>query len=787
MALTKVKLIADGTIVQSHLNASHGITTADIGENASYLYYTDARARAAISVSGNALSYNSSTGVITSNFEENPVFTTGVTVANDSGHFTLFRTDGVTQLGKLYDDSGFTIEGKANNNLILRTKANSLGEGIKFQDTSSNDLMFIDGTNGQVGIGETSPASTLVVRKDNAGGRGGEITILNYATNTIGNEAALNFGLEDSTYAGDVGNAQIKALTTASNAASDIVFSTWNGSSFGERMRINSSGNVGIGEIPSNWSTFTVLQVEKASLASTGGDMNLMSNSYYDGTAYKYIESNAAARQYYNTDGTMHFYNASIGTAGGTVTWNERMRIDSSGNVMMGKNSQSGNAALTVKSMAGGNTGLILIEGDTTNDGHGLYATTDNKFVITRFTNGSYSDNFVMDSSGNVGINKTTALGGHALSIKKVSNQQLGLYYDETNFAAFGSRSNGDVQIYGWDGSSLKNILLGVDGSATGGKVGIGTISPSATLHVATAGGIKLFNDGVYGYISIGSSGLTGQYPYLRVDSFRSDGSGYFWALGHERADGTKSIKMLMNDGTSDQVTIINSLAISRFTANEFNSSYPSFSTGALIRSHDTSYFNGGNVGIGTTSPGYMLHVQSNSSSTSAAFFRPNVIGSGDPAEPTTVYIDGQKAAALDINRFYSHGTILNIRQNNSNVGSISVTGVATSYNTSSDYRLKENVVEMTGALDRVSQLKPSRFNFIADANTTVDGFLAHEVQDIVPEAITGAKDEVDVEGNPVYQGIDQSKLVPLLVGAIKELKADNDSLRARIEILENN
>ena len=72
----------------------------------------------------------------------------------------------------------------------------------------------------------------------------------------------------------------------------------------------------------------------------------------------------------------------------------------------------------------------------------------------------------------------------------------------------------------------------------------------------------------------------------------------------------------------------------------------------------------------------------------------------------------------------------------------------------------------------RLKQLSPKRFNFIADANKTVDGFLAHEVSDIVPEAITGTKDEVDADGNPVYQGIDQSKLVPLLVATIKELEA---------------
>ncbi len=112
-------------------------------------------------------------------------------------------------------------------------------------------------------------------------------------------------------------------------------------------------------------------------------------------------------------------------------------------------------------------------------------------------------------------------------------------------------------------------------------------------------------------------------------------------------------------------------------------------------------------------------------------------------------------------------------------VGTINCGTASTSYNTSSDYRLKENVVEMTGATDRLKQLEPKRFNFIADADTTVDGFIAHEVQSVVPEAITGTHNEVDDEGNPVYQGIDQSKLVPLLVATIQELEA-------RITALEN-
>ena len=125
-------------------------------------------------------------------------------------------------------------------------------------------------------------------------------------------------------------------------------------------------------------------------------------------------------------------------------------------------------------------------------------------------------------------------------------------------------------------------------------------------------------------------------------------------------------------------------------------------------------------------------------------------------------------------------------------VGSINMSGSSTSYNTSSDYRLKENIVEITDATTRLKQLKPKRFNFIADADTTVDGFIAHEVSSVVPEAISGEKDAMkteeyevtpavlDEDGSIQPQGIDQSKLVPLLVKTIQELEA-------RIQTLEGN
>ena len=121
----------------------------------------------------------------------------------------------------------------------------------------------------------------------------------------------------------------------------------------------------------------------------------------------------------------------------------------------------------------------------------------------------------------------------------------------------------------------------------------------------------------------------------------------------------------------------------------------------------------------------------------------------------------------------------------NGNVGRIETTASQTNYVTSSDYRLKENEVLISDGLTRLNQLKPYRFNFIADADTTVDGFFAHEVAEVVPQAVTGEKDAVDDDGNIVSQGIDQSKLVPLLVKAVQELSAKVEALTARLDDLE--
>ena len=141
---------------------------------------------------------------------------------------------------------------------------------------------------------------------------------------------------------------------------------------------------------------------------------------------------------------------------------------------------------------------------------------------------------------------------------------------------------------------------------------------------------------------------------------------------------------------------------------------------------------------------------------------------------------------------------IIFIGSGNTFVGDIRSTGSATSYNTSSDYRLKENVTTISDGITRLKTLKPSRFNFISNPSQTVDGFLAHEVT-AVPEAISGTKDEVVTQAmidngdapsdskldDPIYQQIDQSKLVPLLTAALQEAIAKIETLEAKVSALE--
>lgn len=174
-----------------------------------------------------------------------------------------------------------------------------------------------------------------------------------------------------------------------------------------------------------------------------------------------------------------------------------------------------------------------------------------------------------------------------------------------------------------------------------------------------------------------------------------------------------------------------------------------------------------GNLLVGTTTSSARLTVEADSSSVQPVVFNSTAAGTG----------------ATSLVRF---------RRNGTNVGEIEITGSATTYATSSDYRLKHDIAPMTGALARVAALKPVTYKWNVD-DSDGEGFIAHELAEVCPDAVTGEKDAVetytDEDGNeqtrPVYQGIDTSFLVATLTAAIQELTAKLTAAEARIAALE--
>lgn len=147
--------------------------------------------------------------------------------------------------------------------------------------------------------------------------------------------------------------------------------------------------------------------------------------------------------------------------------------------------------------------------------------------------------------------------------------------------------------------------------------------------------------------------------------------------------------------------------------------------------------------------------------------------GTGSYFDPS---VAGYPAILVNCKTWSGNLLALQNHHNGTYVGGINYSDTATSFPTSSDYRLKENIVDIDDALGRVAQLKPCRFNFIIKPDETIDGFIAHEVQAVVPNAVEGEKDAVNPDGSIKIQSVDLSKIVPLLTAAIQELNAKVES-----------
>jgi hypothetical protein len=477
----------------------------------------------------------------------------------------------------------------------------------------------------------------------------------------------------------------------------------------------------------------------------------------------------------FTSDTNVGLFRPTTDTLGFATGGSERLRIDSSGRVGIGTSSPIN--TLHVNGTGGGSftsgfaDALALINATTNTAGQGAalaltaLATKETAWIIsaehTSGNNGdlafygypggaSYAERMRITSAGNVGIGTTSpdASDWNANSqvlhiyknttegsiLKVESSNAVGVFAAGNGLVAVGSTSNDPLQ--------FRVNVNEVGQFDTSGRLLVGTASTSTNLRALIQA------------TSANSAG-GGNLYLARGESTPADGAslGYlgFSDSNHNSAAGLEAVR----DGGT-------------WTSGSSQPSRLVFSTtadGAASPTQRLVIKNNGLFGFFNGTPTFGF--------SDTAGFQVN------PSGAILTNVESERCAFF--NRQTTDGNIIDFARSATTVGSISVTTTATAYNTSSDYRLKENVTPVSDGITRLQQLKPARFNFIADPDKTVDGFLAHEVQTIVPEAITGEKDAVDDDGNPKYQGIDQSKLVPLLTAALQEAVAKIESLEARL------
>ncbi|MDB4378178.1 tail fiber domain-containing protein [bacterium] len=289
----------------------------------------------------------------------------------------------------------------------------------------------------------------------------------------------------------------------------------------------------------------------------------------------------------------------------------------------------------------------------------------------------------------------------------------------------------------GWSSTNL-NIT-------SGGFVGIGERNPSERLHVKNGNlrvedGIISFYDGVANRGYIGSNGSLFEVSSTSKILFKTG------ATPTEKMRLTDDGRLLLN--TPDDASATNS----RFEA-------IGTSTDA---STNMTFKTNGKLGLGDYDPVAKI----------------TVVGSTNPVTSNLIHITNTS----------NGGSVIDFRNSgNTQAGKISMPSSTTvNYGTTSDYRLKTNVVDLENGIEKVKKLKPSRFEWIENG-IEVDGFIAHEVAEVVPEAVTGVKDAIDENNDPVYQDLDYSKVIPVLTAALKEAIQKIELLETRIQTLENN
>ena len=808
-------------------------------------------------------------------------------VDNGTGNLNITTNGSGIYLNKGTSENmaSFIVDGAVNLYHDSANKLSTTATGVSVFGTITSDGLTVD---GNVGIGTSSPSSPLTVHSNtgaaavpatwlhqsgNVAGYDGTVisTVYNGAdtetlhvrsnntTSSNGNSLLLvrgdgnvGIGTSSPTVLLDLESASpIIRLTDSdatgtpecqiSGAGGDLIFDAdrdnEKASSLmlfnvdgSERMRIDSSGNVGIGAtLPSGQDTSANNLVVEDTAGNGGITIKTPAASYgslhfSDGTgtaAYRGIVA------YNHSDDNMQFHTAAT----------KRMTIDASGNVGIGTSSPA--QKVQIKN-TGADTGVSILS-DTDQRSMLLFSDTadlDIGAIIYDHTSDfmkvhvNNAERMRIDASGNVGIGTSTVATGKMNIVQgtdsavTVLSQTAGTGDGGTSNTAIRSTSltganwantRYDAYSHTWGigGSASANSAMTLDSS---GNVGIGVTSPDRPVHLSGSGTRNYFKAETTGATDASESGLEIKTPSANwlINSLGGTDALTFYDLGNtqERMRIDASGNILQTAASQGAAFVPNTTSTWNAFEVRQDRGVTNSASGIAFRSQSNTKPAGivsvaGNTTGGVESLAFMTVGGNQTKEAMRIDSSQNVLVGTDVSPGSASGTVIEAAGVIGISRgVTTNANVMEFRNPNGSVGSIATNGSATAYNTSSDYRLKEDWTPMSGASERVQSLKPVNFAWKVDASR-VDGFLAHELQEVVPEAVTGTKDAMqdeeyevtpsvfDEDGNetspavmatrsiPDMQGIDQSKIVPLLTAALQEALTKISDLETRISALE--
>ena len=631
-----------------------------------------------------------------------------------------------------------TVGDASGDALTINSSAVSIPNGLNFD----SNTFVIDATNNRVGVGTASPNAPIHSVLSGSG-----VSVNVAATGQAGLQ--MTSGTATNPYMNWYSSGTILEASLFAVAGSGA-FAIGTGASGAERMRIDSAGRVCIATQTAE-SNLTVYGTSTAPSATTlsSGTLNIKGSS-----TLRLLIGTDPSSPYgawlQTTDGAGAGYPISLNPLGGNVG----IGTSSPAAILSTSKSSSTQATgLLLRNPDGTNGSSISIDFETSSGTSGSEASmagrisglrvssgTSGALTFSTTNAGTLAEKMRLDSSGNLGLGVTPSawsgftamqfggqayVAGTSLGIGMTSNAYRdggGFKYIATSGAALYAQASGNSHAWytapsGTAGNAITfTQAMTLDAS---GNLGIGTTSPSGRLHVLGSGGTRTITADTTGYAASLS---------------RSTGGDFYVGI---------------NDSAG---TAFGSTAYSRAIWGD--SAYPMvFGTNSTERMRIDS---SGNLLVGCTAA-------PSSSVSGVQWSNPTVVQSKISTAPNT--------GAYTALAFYN---------GNGQVGRIDTSGTSTAYVTSSDYRLKENVAPMTGALNKIALIKPVTYKWKTDG-ADGQGFIAHELAEVFPDAVFGEKDAIDSDGEPKYQGIDTSFLVATLTAAIQELNAKVTSLEVQL------